>query len=144
MKKLLSLITLLACAGSLYAAEAGTLTPSSVGFESNEGYVADTVISNTLQETGKTNYQWWSAGSDEGETGTIKLYNVAAEPPAEGGGEEATPASETEAGLPKYNYGEQNVGNFQNLGVGDQYLNVETTTGKPLYRTLAPWNNNLL
>lgn len=141
MKKLLSLITLLACAGSLYAAGAGTLTPSSVGFESNEGYVADTVISNTLQETGKTNYQWWSAGSDEGETGTIKLYNVAAEPPAEEG-DEATPASETEAGLPKYNYGEQNVGNFVNLGSGDQYLNVETTTGKPLYRTLATWEND--
>lgn len=146
MKKLLSLITLLACAGSLYAAGAGTLTPSSVGFESNEGYAADTVISNTLQEAGNTegNYQWWSAGSDEGETGTIKLYNVAAEPPAEEGGEEATPASETEAGLPKYNYGEQNVGNFVNLGSGDQYLNVETTTGKPLYRTLATWNNNFL
>lgn len=146
MKKLLSLITLLACAGSLYAAEAGTLTPSSVTFEEGQGYVADTVISNTFQEAGKATgeYQWWSAGSDEGETGTIKLYNVAAEPPAEEGGEEVTPASETEAGLPKYNYGEQNVGNFANLGSGDQYLNVETTTGKPLYRTLATWNNNFL
>lgn len=143
MKKLLSLITLLACAGSLYAAGAGTLTPSSVGFESNEGYVADTVISNTLQETGKTNYQWWSAGSDEGETGTIKLYNVAAEPPAEEGeGGEAAPASETEAGLSKYVYANQNLGNFENIGPGDQYLNVETTTGKPLYRTLATWENN--
>lgn len=153
MKKLLSLITLLACAGSLYAAEAGTLTPSSVTFEEDQGYVADTVISNTLQETGKTNYQWWSAGSDEGETGTIKLYNVAAENPSEGeeeGGEEATEgdeattASETEAGLPKYDYGTQNVGTFVNLGPGNQYLNVETTTGKPLYRTLATWNNNFL
>lgn len=149
MKKLLSLITLLACAGSLYAAEAGTLTPSSVGFEEDQGYVADTVISNTLQETGKAEneYQWWSAGSDEGETGTIKLYNVAAEPPAEGEegeGGEAAPASETEAGLPKYDYGTQNVGTFANLGPGNQYLNVETTTGKPLYRTLATWENNFL
>lgn len=146
MKKLLSLITLLACAGSLYAAEAGTLTPSRVGFESNEGYAADTVISNTLQEAGNTEgfYQWWSAGSDEGETGTIKLYDVAVEPPAEEGGEEVTPASETEAGLPRYDYGTQNVGNFVNLGSGNQYLNVETTTGKPLYRTLATWNNNFL
>lgn len=149
MKKLLSLITLLACAGSLYAAEAGTLTPSSVTFEEGQGYVADTVISNTFQEAGKAEneYQWWSAGSDEGETGTIKLYNVAAENPSEGEegeGGEAAPASETEAGLPKYNYGEQNVGNFANLGPGDQYLNVETTTGKPLYRTLATWENNFL
>lgn len=149
MKKLLSLITLLACAGSLYAAEAGTLTSSSVGFESSEGYVADTVISNTLQEAGNATgfYQWWSAGSDEGETGTIKLYNVAAENPSEGEegeGGEAAPASETEAGLPKYDYGTQNVGTFVNLGVGDQYLNVETTTGKPLYRTLATWENNFL
>ena len=29
-----------------------------------------------------------------------------------------------------------------NLGSGNQYLNVETTTGKPLYRTLATWENN--
>lgn len=146
MKKLLSLITLLACAGSLYAAEAGTLTPSSVTFEEDQGYVADTVISNTLQEAGKATgeYQWWSAGSDEGETGTIKLYDVAAEPPSEEGGGEAAPASETEAGLPKYDYGTQNVGTFVNLGPGNQYLNVETTTGKPLYRTLATWNNNFL
>lgn len=145
MKKLLSLITLLACAGSLYAAEAGTLTPSSVTFEEDQGYVADTVISNTLQEVGKTDgdYQWWSAGSDEGETGTIKLYDVAVEnPPAEEGGEEVTPASETEAGLPRYDYGTQNVGTFANLGSGNQYLNVETTTGKPLYRTLATWKNS--
>lgn len=149
MKKLLSLITLLACAGSLYAAEAGTLTPSRVGFESSEGYAADTVISNTLQETGNTTgfYQWWSAGSDEGETGTIKLYDVAVENPSggeEGEGGEAAPASETEAGLPRYDYGTQNVGTFVNLGPGNQYLNVETTTGKPLYRTLATWNNNFL
>lgn len=152
MKKLLSLITLLACAGSLYAAEAGTLTPSSVTFEEDQGYVADTVISNTLQEVGKTlqevgktddDYQWWSAGSDEGETGTIKLYDVAVEnPPAEEGGEEVTPASETEAGLPKYNYANQTEGDFRNLGPGNQYLNVETTTGKPLYRTLATWKNS--
>lgn len=143
MKKLLSLITLLACAGSLYAAGAGTLTPSSVGFESSEGYAADTVISNTLQEAEKTNYQWWSAGSDEGETGTVKLYNVAAEPPAEEGeGDEVAPASETEAGLSKYEYANQNLGAFENIGPGDQYLNVETTTGKPLYRTLATWENN--
>lgn len=145
MKKLLSLITLLACAGSLYAAEAGTLTPSSVTFEEGQGYVADTVISNTLQEVGKADgdYQWWSAGSDEGETGTIKLYDVAVEnPPAEEGGEEVTPASETEAGLPKYNYANQTEGDFRNLGPGNQYLNVETTTGKPLYRTLATWKNS--
>lgn len=148
MKKLLSLITLLACAGSLYAAEAGTLTPSSVTFEEGQGYVADTVISNTLQETGKAEneYQWWSAGSDEGETGTIKLYDVAVENPSEGEegeGGEAAPASETEAGLPRYDYGTtQNVGNFVNLGSGNQYLNVETTTGKPLYRTLATWKNS--
>lgn len=149
MKKLLSLITLLACAGSLYAAEAGTLTSSSVGFESSEGYVADTVISNTLQEAGNATgfYQWWSAGSDEGETGTIKLYNVAAENPSEGEegeGGEAAPASETEAGLSKYVYANQTEGDFRNLGPGDQYLNVETTTGKPLYRTLATWENNFL
>lgn len=148
MKKLLSLITLLACAGSLYAAEAGTLTPSSVGFESSEGYVADTVISNTLQETGNTQgfYQWWSAGSDEGETGTIKLYDVAGENPSEGEeeGGEAAPASETEAGLSKYVYANPTEGDFRNLGPGNQYLNVETTTGKPLYRTLATWENNFL
>lgn len=148
MKKLLSLITLLACAGSLYAAEAGTLTPSSVGFESSEGYVADTVISNTLQEAGNATgfYQWWSAGSDEGETGTIKLYDVAVENPSEGEeeGGEAAPASETEAGLSKYVYANQTEGDFRNLGPGNQYLNVETTTGKPLYRTLATWENNFL
>lgn len=149
MKKLLSLITLLACAGSLYAAEAGTLTPSSVTFEEDQGYVADTVISNTLQETGKAEneYQWWSAGSDEGETGTIKLYDVAVENPSEGEegeGGEAAPASETEAGLSKYVYANQKEGDFVNLGPGNQYLNVETTTGKPLYRTLATWNNNFL
>lgn len=147
MKKLLSLITLLACAGSLYAAEAGTLTPSSVTFEEDQGYVADTVISNTLQEVGKATgeYQWWSAGSDEGETGTIKLYDVAVENPSEGEegeGGEAAPASETEAGLPKYNYANQTEGDFRNLGPGNQYLNVETTTGKPLYRTLATWKNS--